>query len=51
MEPRKYMLSTETTCDMDPMFYATHNINLMGLTYNINDTDYDTMGDNVLSSK
>lgn len=51
MEPRKYMLSTETTCDMDPMFYATHNINLMGLTYNINDTDYDSMGDNVLSSK
>jgi len=51
MDTRKYMLSTETTCDMDPVFYATHSINLMGLTYTINDVEYDSMGENVLPIK
>lgn len=42
METRKYIISTETTCDMEMSYYKEHNIHLLGMTYTINGIEYDS---------
>ena len=45
-----YILSTETTCDMDLAYYRSNNINLLGLIYTLQDHDYEEGTDNNLST-
>lgn len=51
MSNRPYVLSTETTCDMPQDYYAQNGVNLLGLTYTINDRDYDSAAEDSLSPK
>lgn len=51
MSNRPYVLSTETTCDMPRDYYAQNGVNLLGLTYTINDRDYDSAAEDSLSPK
>lgn len=45
-----YILSTETTCDMDLAYYRSHNVNLLGLTYILQDHEYEEGTDNNLTT-
>ncbi|MEG2584039.1 MAG: DegV family protein, partial [Oscillospiraceae bacterium] len=49
METRNYVISTETTCDMETSYYLENQINLMGLTYSINGIEYDSAREDNLS--
>lgn len=51
MEPRKLILSTETTCDMEMAYYAENQINVLGLTYSLNGKDYDSIGKDTMPVK
>lgn len=51
MAERNFIISTETTCDMPEEYIATNNINIMGLTFNLEDKNYETVGDNLLDIK
>ena len=51
MEHLRYMLSTETTCDMDPDYYTQNGINTMGLTLLLDGKEYDCVGENTISIK
>lgn len=51
METRKYIISTETTCDMEMSYYKEHNIHLLGMTYTINGTEYDSASEDNLPIK
>ena len=43
-----YILSTETTCDMELAYYRSNNVNLLGLTYILQDHEYEEGTDNNL---
>lgn len=45
-----FILSTETTCDMDLTYYRSNNVNLLGLTYTLQDHEYEEGTDNSLST-
>ena len=51
MEKRNFIISTETTCDMDKSYYEQNNVNVIGLTYTINDKEYDSCSNDSLSSE
>lgn len=45
-----YILSTETTCDMELSYYRSNNVNVLGLIYTLEDHDYEEGTDNNLST-
>lgn len=45
-----YILSTETTCDMELSYYRSNNVNVLGLIYMLEDHDYEEGTDNNLST-
>ena len=51
MEIRKYIISTEITCDMEPSYYQQHHIHLLGLTYILNGVEYNPIEGNNLPVK
>ena len=51
MEARKYIISTETTCDMEMSYYKEHSIHLLGMTYTLNGIDYDSASEENLPIK
>lgn len=50
-EKKNYVLSTETTCDMDRAYYEENGINLLGLTYSLEGREYDSAGEDNLTSQ
>lgn len=46
-----YILSTETTCDMDSAYYRENGINLLGMTYSLGEREYDSAGEDTLTAK
>ncbi len=46
-----YVISTETTCDMDRSYYMENGINLLGMTYTLGDREYDSASEDTLASK
>ena len=51
MEARKYIISTETTCDMEMSYYREHSVHLLGMTYTLNGTEYDSASEENLPIK
>ncbi|MBQ4051074.1 MAG: DegV family protein [Oscillospiraceae bacterium] len=45
-----FILSTETTCDMDLTYYRSNNVNILGLTYILQDHEYEEGSDNSLET-
>ncbi len=50
MASRNYIISTETTCDMPMEYYQKNGVHYLGLTYTINDKDYNSALDDGISS-
>lgn len=50
-QKKGYIISTETTCDMDISYYREHHVNLLGMTYTIGDQEYDSAGEGNLPVK
>ena len=50
-EKKGYVISTETTCDMDRSYYMENGINLLGMTYTLGDREYDSASEDTLASK
>ncbi len=49
MEKRNFIISTETTCDMEKSYYEKNNIHVLGLTYTINGKEYNSMNEDSLT--
>ncbi len=50
MDTRKYVISTETTCDMAKEYYLKNDVHYLGLTYTVNGSDYNSASDDGISS-
>ncbi len=50
MGTRKYVISTETTCDMPKEYYFQNGICCLGLTYTVNGKEYNSASDDGISS-
>ena len=50
MDTRKYIISTETTCDMSKEYYQQNGVHYLGLTYTVNGKDYNSASDDGISS-
>lgn len=50
-EKKGFILSTETTCDMDLSYYRSNNVNVFGLTYILQDHEYEEGTENSLPTE